>query len=698
MRKFMFLCLVGPLFGTDQINFLNLEVSIQGDSVAVDPVPEALVSYETLKDDRFNLSRDMMELTLDAPFRQTAFLLRTLERNRGALLGVDATAGLPILRYVIQLALRDVTGEEIEMHEYEVDLVLSANENEAFIVCEQFKHPIDISAVKERHNYVEFLKKVIFPRGTEKFALPANDEFLVDVYFKWPKVLVDAGEIPIFDLFPSLILWNKGDVTKVLIHMGTTYAYRESGIWHQSRSDLFRIYASSIEKYRLILDQIAAGDEEDAMAALEEYIAAAPADKKALAQLLDLYLEYDMKPEAYNLITRFQPFFATIRGGTDSQKTLASEARRKRNLLLGKRGQFKRDKSVNLAITSPLADDLVTGTTKLQFTLANISSDVLQIDCYLDEQLIASLTEPPFEVPFTVDGIRGRVDLRVAAYFENETYQVDQIEVTTVEVDTEEYVNLVGIRTVVTQGPSKFLLDLAQDEFKLKENGEIREIQHFKKDSAPLRIAIVVDNSISMFGKKLYNAQYAVRTFLSKLQPEDRAAIYTFDNKVLRVSDFTNNFQSLQRQVFTMSPQLATSLYDSILVAKDHLEGQNGTKVIIVLSDGTDTASAVTDIHVAKSLRGSPVMVYSIILPGDFLGHSQQAGNVFLAEVARATGSISTRVSKVKKLDETFDQIYLELKSFYYLDYYSNVLNPEERDVDLKISRVGARARFRALN
>ncbi|MCB1044970.1 MAG: VWA domain-containing protein [Acidobacteria bacterium] len=697
LRRCLMCLMFCGVLATDNLYYVNLQVTTTEDKLVVAPLPQRLVKYDLLKDDQYNLSREMMEYMLDAPFRQTAFLFRTLERNRGAVMGSAPAGPLPILQFKIECALRDITGEELEMHEYEVDLLLSNVEGEGIIRSGTTSLPFKIAEIKDSNSYEAFLNHVLFPDGPQSFAVPTTQEFLVDIYFKWPKVLVD-DKIPIFDLFPSLILWNKGDVTKVMIHLGTTYGYREDGQWQFMSNDLFEKYAQSIDAYSQALKLIADGDEEDAIAALEDYLAVSPADKKALDRLMQLYLDYDMKDEAYSLVSRFQPFFATIRGGIDNQRSLESAARRKRNLLLGKRGQFKRDKSVLLKITSPEQDDLVTGTTKLNFSLAEAPSPILQIDCFIDEQMIASLTEPPFEVPFTVDGVTGSSELRVVAYFENETYQSDEITVQALQVDTEEYVNLVGVRAVVTRGPSNLLLDLEQSEFSVEENGEKREIIHFKKDTAPLRIAILVDNSISMFGKKLYNAQYAVHTFLSKLQPEDRASIYTFDNKVLRVSDLTNDFASLQKQVFTMSPQLATSLYDAILVAKDHLEGQNGTKVIIVVSDGSDSASAVTDIHVAKALRGSPVMVYSIILPGDFLGNSNQAGNMFLQEIARVTGSISTRVRNVKNLDETFDEIYLELKSFYYFDYYSNFLNPEERELEVKISRLGAKARFRAIN
>lgn len=696
MKRWLILGLCLPVMATDEMLFFDLDVIPGTSELTVRGEANPLVSYDIIKDDAYDIDRGMVELALDAPFRQTAFLFRTLERNRGAIMGKSRGAPLNIMSFRFELAVRDVTGEELQIDEYEVLLSLAQEPDTGLIQCNTTTHTFSIHDLNGNQPYRQFLKNLVFPDGQKTFDLPQRDAFLVDLCFRWPEVRVDKDDVPIFDLFPSLILWNKGPITRVKVHLGTTYCYRDGDMWSQVQSSHFHLYKKAIDAYTRALNLQNEHQSEEAIRAFEDYLAMVPADQKALARLLDLYMDGEYQTKAYDLIARFQPLFATIRGGLDTHDLLAHRARQERNLLLGRRSAFEKDEDITLKITSPHDQDLVTGTTNLDFVLSGNQSPILQIDCYLDEQLIAKLNGPPFRVPFSADIKQGFLNLRVVAYFENETYQDAQIRVRSLPVDQEQFVNLVALRAVVRQGGSKFLTDLSADDFEILENGEPRKIENFRRDQSPLRIAVLMDTSISMFGKKLYHAQYALATFLSKLEKEDRVSLYTFDHKVLKICDFTNDFEDVSRQVFTLSPQLSTSLYDAILVAHDALLGQNGTKVMIILSDGSDSSSAVTDLHIADLIRNSPVMVYSIILPGDFLGEDNTRGNQFLRELARVSGSISTRVRKVDNLDETFGRIYEELKSFYYMDFYANSRHADLTEIKVKAKPVGAKARYRA--
>ncbi|MCB1050336.1 MAG: VWA domain-containing protein [Acidobacteria bacterium] len=692
MRIGLLLCLSSWVWATDFMYYMELPVQVQEGQIAVQLKPAPFVSFETLKDDRQNIDRAMVELSLDSALRQTVYLMRTLERNRGTIMANKAP--IEILSFKWELAKRDLTGKPEEVYEYETTLLLGAEENQGLIRFEDKEFAFTLNDLTDQAAYETYLKHLIFPFESKTFALNNQDAFLVDLYFQWPKVLVKESEFNVFDLFPSLILWNKGPITKIKIHLGTTYAHLDSGQWSQENSTYLARHKQAIELYEQVLVNEQNNRVNQAIQGLEEYLQMVPTDKKALKLLMDLYLSEEMEDEAYSLISRFQPIFATIRDGLTNQKSLAAEASQKRNFLLGKRRDFRRDRKVELKITAPENMDMVTGKTYLEFALAAHDAPILQIDCYADEELIGSMTEPPFRAAFTSNGGQRSMELRVMAYFENETYQEARIRVRTVDVDEEEWVNLVPVRTVVTAGSRKFLTDLNQEDFKVFENGKECKIEHFRKDQSPLRVAILIDTSISMFGEKLYNAQYAVHSFLSKLQPEDRAEIYTFDHRVLRLAPFSNHFDVMGNQVFTLSPQLSTSLYDAILAAVDDLNGQNGNKVIIIVSDGSDSSSVSTDIHVTQALQRSSAMVYSLIMPGDFLGQSNQLGNLFLEEIAKYTGSIATKVRKVRDLDQEFDQIYEELKSFYYLDYYSKA---SKGDREIQIKAKGGKARHRVI-
>ena len=698
MKRLLWLCFSLPMLATTHVNFFNIKAERGDNALVIRTEPEHLVAYELLKDERYSLDKNTYDNTLDSPFRQVAFLMRTLERNRGTVYA-DSSAPLQVISFTFELAVRQVTGDPIDMLEYKVVLGLDPEPGMGLISCELggITHRFPINDLLDPDVYSSFLNHTVFPFGERAMKLPTESEYLVDLYYRWPEVEVSKGDFSLFDLFPSVILWNQGPIKKIKIHLGTTYSYQRENQWYQTQSEHLRMNQVSIDAYSRVLKRIEDQEPREVIASLEEYVNLVPGDKKALKRLMDYYLKEEMNTEAFSLITRFRPFFATIRGGLPNEEALARKALRKRSLLLGKKNSFERDSSIPLKITSPEDGDLVTGTTNLEFNLINQDSPVLEVECYLEEQLIAKLEEPPYRVPFTVDGAFGDLTLRVVAYFENETYQEHEIVVRTLKVDEEERVNLVALRASVLQVNSGIDRELTKDDFRISENKQEKKIEHFRKDTAPLRVAMVLDSSISMFGPKLYRAQYAVKTFLSKLGPEDRVSIFSFDNKVLKLSDFTNRYETVVPPLMTLSPQWATSLYDAMLIAHDALMGQNGTKVMIVVSDGDDSGSVTTDIHVASVLRGSPVMVYSVILPGGFLGEPIE-GERFLNEMARLTGSISLRVRKVDNLDATFERLYQDLKSFYYMDYYSSFFDPQARETVVRLKGRGGKIRSRTIN
>ncbi len=693
----IFLLAPGLLQATSDIHFFALEAQPDGDKVSIRATPEPLLAFELLKDDAYSFNQNDFQAILDMPLRQTAFLLRTLERNRGSIYA-GKKDHLPVISYRFELAVRDMRGEILSEQEYKVTLGLNQEAGEGIVLCDCGSEPytFPINQLTNDANYREFLVKTVLPFGKASFPMPADQEFLVDLYFRWPQVEVEKKDFNVFDLFPSLILWDRDLITKIKINLGTTYVKNNNGVFEQTQDHQLRVFQQALKQYGTALQDLKKGASE-AVPSLEDYVGVVPDDKKALKRLMESYLAVGMDDEAYSLISRFQPMFATIREGLANQRDLAGKAENRRNQLLGRLGRFARNDKVTLKITSPEPNDLVTGTTDLTFSLAGNEASVLVIECYLEEQRIARLTKPPYKVPFTVDGNFGKLGLRVSAYFEDETFAEDQIVVDTLKVDEEERVQLVPLHASVFNLRNNGEQELTKEDFVLKENKKVKEIAHFRKDTAPLRVAILLDTSISMFGDKLYRAMYAVKTFLSKLAPEDQVAIYTFDSKVLKLTDFTNEFESLVPRVMTISPLGATRLYDAMLIANDALVGQNGTKVMIVVSDGDDSDSATTDIHVAGALRNSPVMVYPIILPGGVFPEPQEAA-LFLEGMARLTGSIYTRVRRVDNLDEKFDRIYQDFKSFYYIDYYSSEFNPNKRDLRLNLKKGGTRVRFRTLN
>lgn len=681
-----------PLWSSDSLHYAELALDFQDKGIQVTFQPQTFAGVDTIKDKRHSLDDDLAEHFLDAAIRQTVFLLRTLERNRGSL--VKAGTELEILEIEARLTLRDDSGEELQTLKTLARLGLAMESNRCFIRCNERESSFEISSLNQPETYRAFLSATLFPE--EKAFFPLADQgkpVLVELSFVWPRLLVKEKEARIFDLFPSLLLWQDAQLKKLTIQLGSTYAIKVGEQWQQNRSSFHARQKEAIQLFASALAFEEAKQPLQAIEALESYLGLVPVDRKALERLAHLYQAQDMNQEALSLMERFQPFFTTIREGLANQKKLAAESGQVRRALLGTRRHFQPDPSLGLRISSPQSEDILAGTATLEFSLEPGHPPLLLAEALVNGSTIGTLTAPPYRLQFSTKGLPARCDLTVRAWFANERMQETSVAVSCMQVDEEEWVRLLAVRAVVSSGNS-FLTDLTMQDFTLLEEEKPRKIEHFQRDTTPLRVAFLVDTSLSMSGEKIHRAQKAIASFLARMQPEDRAALYSYDHSVLRLMPFTHDFAAMSGLLYTLSPQSSTSLYDAMLAAVDDLQDQQGNPVLIVVSDGTDTGSASTDLQVVQALRASSVLVYSLVLPGDFMGESNAMGMAFLEEMARLTGSVSQRISRTAALEERMAAIYQELRSFYYLDFYSQSQQP---DAKLRLKSSRGKARFRIL-
>jgi VWFA-related protein len=680
----------------DQLEFIDFILNQEEDTLVLSIQPSALISYKDIKNPEYSVAKEMLEFSLDAPVRQIAFMLRTLDNNRAVLMG-KSSKNMDILSLTQNLRIRSISGETIIEKEYVVMIGLS--KSGAYVSTGKTIFPIVPSLLTQKDAYLDFLKKVVFPFETFEFPVPKGDQFVIDLHYKWPKLLIHDKDKPIFDLFPSGILWNRGPIIKLEMFLGSAYAQRHSEKhWQLYSGSVLHLYAQAHQKF---VEALKLGDCDEPtleqIGLYEELLHRFPMNRNILKRLMEAYLYYEMEEEAASLISGMQPVFSTIKKGLEHQEELAERAVRKRNFLLGRKKFFKKNTRANIHILSPISDDLITGTSELKFSIEDKDSTVLSAYCFFDDALIGQIQKEPWKIKFTTESKRNDCPLKVVVYFENETYCETEIQIRTMKVDQEVSVHLVPLRVVVSKGGTGFMTDLKSGDFLIKENGRVVEIAHFSSERAPLRIAVLLDTSLSMTGEKLDRAQYALDRFVSHLQSEDRVSLYTFNHQVLRLNDYTNHFSELTPLIYNTNPQLSTALNDACLAGIQSLNAQSGTRILLILSDGTDSSSVSLDRHVIQALQNSDIMVYSIVLPGDWIGQSNMEGNLFLKDLAKLTGSVSTRLVRVKGIDEALRKMADEFRSYYYIAYYSPLPEGRSRELDLDVRGFRTKIRYRVL-
>lgn len=668
--------------------FLDLQVTPQSDSLRVEAKPVMLVRYDQITNPHYSFP-EHFDQRFDAPLQQLRNLLQELDRKREGLIKRHRSKPFQITTLRFFLTTRERSGATINRWKYDVDIALLPTPGMVRLKSDDYEVDLNIAENQGDEGYRHFLNSLVFPAGGFFMNTPKSREFFIDLYFTCHDLQDDLRERLTLKHTNAVATLATLQAYQTQKHLGTTHCSQKVGGWSFVTSGHLHLYRKALAKYADILLKRERG--EPFLNELEDYLATAPTDYKAVRVLLDGYVAAGEADMAYSYVQKRRLLYAGSEDIMSLFNSLHEKQQAKRLNLLNKRDAFRRDANVQINITSPKPNDYIGGEAKVTFAMQGHNSPILQIDCLAGKRVVGSITQAPFEIPFTVPLDKKRIRLKVAAYFENGTFQETEIPVKTLFIGAEEQVQLVSLRMVASRPDQGFMMHLDRDDVVLMEDRQKRPITKFQKDIAPLRVAILIDTSSSMIGDKLYRAQDAVNAFLSKLEPSDRACIYTFDHTVLRLNAFTNQYDHIQPILLTLSPRHSTALNDALAVAHQDLQDEEGTQVIIVVSDGRDSASGIKTSQIYNMLRPSKVLVYSVII--DTASYNDE-GIAFMQTIAKLTGSNYMAAGQAGQMEQSFNQIYRELKSSYLIDFYSRQPAFDREKLRIRFKDSTIRARF----
>ena len=233
---------------------------------------------------------------------------------------------------------------------------------------------------------------------------------------------------------------------------------------------------------------------------------------------------------------------------------------------------------------------------------------------------------------------------------------------------------------------------LTADAFEVLEDGRPQRISTFAAGEFPLSVALAVDRSASMAGARLDEAIGAGKAFVGTLRPTDRVMVVAISSRVEVVSPLSGDRQAALAALEAMRPWSTTALHDAIAESIRLVQPGSGRRALVLLSDGVDRYSELTDAQAVERARESDVMVYPIAL-------GRQPSTLF-PRLARLTGGRSFHVSDPKRLDGTLQMIARDLRYQYLLGYVP-VRPPEPgagadwRSIEVRLKDVALRVRAR---
>jgi Ca-activated chloride channel homolog len=222
-------------------------------------------------------------------------------------------------------------------------------------------------------------------------------------------------------------------------------------------------------------------------------------------------------------------------------------------------------------------------------------------------------------------------------------------------------VNVVEVYATVVDKQGQPVRNLSQEDFVVRERGEVQQVTTFAAGEFPLSVAVALDRSFSMSGERLATARSAARLFLGELRSTDESMLLGIGSTTEVLAPLSTN-RSAQYEVLTRLDAFGTTgLYDAIIAAIEAVQPARGRRALVLLSDGSDRYSTATGAQALERARASDVIVYPVAF-----GTSRP--EVF-AELATLTGGRSFHVREARQLPETLRAIASELRHQYLLGY-----------------------------
>jgi VWFA-related protein len=155
---------------------------------------------------------------------------------------------------------------------------------------------------------------------------------------------------------------------------------------------------------------------------------------------------------------------------------------------------------------------------------------------------------------------------------------------------------------------------LTVKDFELTDSGVAQSIEVTTLRDLPVDVIIVLDNSTSLREDGLKNLVRATDTLLGSLQPRDRAALVTFSQVVVIRSGLTPRHADVRNIARELKIEGTTSVIDAVFAGTTLQTAADRSSLLLVFSDGIDTASWLRPDQVLATVRRSAVVPYAVVL------------------------------------------------------------------------------------
>lgn len=233
---------------------------------------------------------------------------------------------------------------------------------------------------------------------------------------------------------------------------------------------------------------------------------------------------------------------------------------------------------------------------------------------------------------------------------------------------------LVVLPVSVSDKSGKLVTNLPQQAFKVYENGAEQAIKLFRREDVPISLGIIIDNSGSMREKR-QKVETAALDLVKASNPQDEVFVVNFNDEAYLDVPFTNDVKKLEEGVARIDSRGGTAMRDAISMSIDYLKekGKKDKKVLLVVTDGNDTASTGSLEKLIDRARDREVLIYSIGLLNEEERREAKKAKRALDAITHESGGLAFYPKDVSEVDRIALQVAQDIRNQYTIAYSPTV-------------------------
>lgn len=246
----------------------------------------------------------------------------------------------------------------------------------------------------------------------------------------------------------------------------------------------------------------------------------------------------------------------------------------------------------------------------------------------------------------------------------------------------------VRVDVLVTDGRNTVGGLMARD-FELRDNGVLQTVDVVTSEDVAVNAVLALDTSGSTSGKRQEDLVAASMALLDGLRPADRAALTTFSHAVAPRLALTSDLSAVRAELLRIAPSGETAIMDGVYVALTTTLAQSGRSLLVVCTDGNDTASWLEPEEVLESAKRSNAVIYAVTA-------SEPRRHSPLKDLTDATGGQFLQIASSADLRGAFQKILRDFRSRYILTYVpAGVPAGGFHRLDVRVKRSGLTVKAR---